>query len=249
MVVFLSLLEAATGQHGLEPAHLGKLFLREAVGGAVFGLAAGYLTYRLLKSVDNYHVEILLSLALVAGGYALADALHLSGPIAMVVAGLLIGNPGRSFAMSPKTVQNLDLFWELIDEILNAMLFVLLGLEVLTVSFTGRFLLVGLLAIPVVLLARLISVGLPILLLRRQRLEPGTVPVLTWGGLRGAISVAMALSLPARVGETAVPEREIILVLTYVIVVFSILIQGLTIGPLTRRWLKGHAPPPPVPAK
>ena len=244
VVVFLGLLEVATGQHRLDPSFLAGLFLREAVGGAVFGLAAGYLAYRLIKSVDNYQVEILLSLALVAGGYALADSLHLSGPIAMVVAGLLIGNPGRSFAMSPKTVEHLDLFWELIDEILNAVLFVLLGLEVLTVSFTGRHLVAGLLAIPVVLLARLASVGFPFLALRRWRpQEPGTVRVLTWGGLRGAISVALALSIPAQVGGAApdrgggTVEREVILVLTYVVVAFSILVQGLTIGPLARRWL------------
>jgi CPA1 family monovalent cation:H+ antiporter len=238
VVLFLGLQEIAAGEHGFDPGHLGVLFLREAVGGAVFGLAAGYLVYRLLKSVDNYHVEILLSLALVAGGYALANALHLSGPIAMVVAGLFIGNPGRLFAMSPTTVEHLDLFWELIDEILNAVLFVLLGLEVLAVTFVGRYLLAGLLAVPVVLLARLVSVGLPVWLLRRRRpVERSTVRMLTWGGLRGAISVAMALSLPRDVGGADVSEREVILVITYVVVVFSILVQGLTIGPLARRWL------------
>ncbi len=238
MVVFLGLLGVATGEHGFEPGHLAVLFLREAIGGAAFGLAVGLLVYWLLKSVDNYQVEILLSLALVAGGYAGADALHLSGPIAMVVAGLLIGNHGRNFAMSPRTVEHLNLFWELIDVILNAVLFVALGLVVLVMNFTGQQLAAGLLAIPVVLLARWVSVALPIWLLRRWRpFNPGTVRVLTWGGLRGGISVAMALSLPGRVAEAAVPEREVILVITYVVVVFSILVQGLTIGPLTRRWL------------
>jgi monovalent cation:H+ antiporter, CPA1 family len=238
VVVFLGLLGIATGEHGLEPGHLAVLFLREAVGGALFGLAAGVLVYWLLKSVDNYQVEILLSLALVAGGFALADALDLSGPIAMVVAGLLIGNHGRSFAMSPKTVEHLNLFWELVDEILNAMLFVVLGLEVLVVRFTGASLVAGLLAIPVVLLARLASVTLPIWVLRRwQSFDPWTVPMLTWGGLRGGISVALALTLPARGAGVEVAEREVILVMTYVVVIFSILVQGLTIGPLTRRWL------------
>jgi len=237
VVVFLGLLEIATGVNGFDPGSLALLFLREAVGGAVFGLVAGYLVYLLLKSVDNYQVEILLSLALVAGGYALANALHLSGPIAMVVAGLLIGNHGRLFAMSPTTVRNLDLFWELIDELLNAVLFVLLGLEVLALTFTGHYLAAGLLAVPVVLLARLASVGLPIWLLRRRLpVESCAVRVLTWGGLRGAISVAMALSIPREIAGVAVPEREAILAATYVVVVFSILVQGLTMGPLARRW-------------
>jgi CPA1 family monovalent cation:H+ antiporter len=243
VVVFLGLLEVATGGQGFEPGHITLLFLREAVGGALLGLAAGYLAYRLIKSVDKYQVEVLLSLALASGGYALANALGLSGPIAMVVAGLLIGNHGRLFAMSPTTVRNLDLFWELIDEILNAVVFVLLGLEVLAVTFTARHLEAGLLAIPIVLLARLVSVGLPVwLLARRYRAERCVVRVLTWGGLRGALSVAMALSLPREVAGAVAPERQVILVMTYVVVVFSILVQGLTIGPLARRWLAAGGP-------
>jgi CPA1 family monovalent cation:H+ antiporter len=238
VVIFLGLLEIATSGHGLDAIYLGKLFLQEAVGGAVFGLSAGLLTYWLLKSVDNYQVEVLLSLALVAGGYALADVLHLSGPIAMVVAGLFIGNHGRSFAMSVTTVEHLDTFWELIDEILNAVLFVLLGLEVLAMAFLAWRLAAGLLTIPVVLLARFVSVGLPIWLFRLYRKVPRyTTRFLTWGGLRGAISVALALSLPSRVGGEPVPEREILLVLTYIVVVFSVLVQGLTVGLLIRRWL------------
>jgi CPA1 family monovalent cation:H+ antiporter len=238
VVLFLGLLEIAASGRGFEPGRLAVLFLREAVGGAALGLVAGYLAYRLIRSVDEYHVEILLSLALVAGGYSLAGALHVSGPLAMVVAGLLIGNQGRIFAMSPKTVENLDLFWEVIDEVLNAVLFVLLGLEVLAVTFTGTYLAAGILAIPVVLLARLVSVVVSARLLRRHRaLERGAVAVLTWGGLRGALPVAMALSLPREVVGGAVPERELILVATYVVVVFSVLVQGLTIGPLARRWV------------
>jgi CPA1 family monovalent cation:H+ antiporter len=238
VVVFLGLSEAATGADSAGAGRLAALFLREAVGGAVFGLAAGYLVYRLLKSVDDYQLEVLLSLALVAGGYALADALHLSGPLAMVVAGLLIGNHGRRFAMSPTTVGHLDTFWGLVEEILNAVLFVLLGLEVLAVPFTGTYLAAGLLAIPAVLLARLASVGLAVWLLRRwHTVGRGTVQVLTWGGLRGALSVAMALSLPR-----ALPERDLILAMTYVVVVFSVLVQGLTVGPLARRWLASPGP-------
>lgn len=238
VVLFLALTEVAVDGRVFEPGHLAVLFFREAVGGAAFGLAAGYLAYRMIKSVDDYRVEVLLSLALVAGTYALADELHVSGPLAVVVAGLLIGNQGRLFAMSPTTVEHLDLFWELIDEVLNAVLFVLLGLEVLAVTFTGRYLAVGVLAVPVVLLARLASVGLSGWLLRAWRpLMRGAVWILTWGGLRGALSVAMALSLPREVDGEAVPEREVILVMTYLVVVCSILVQGLTIGPLARRWL------------
>jgi CPA1 family monovalent cation:H+ antiporter len=242
VVVFLGLLDTAVAGHDIDGGRFALLFLREALGGAAFGLAAGYVAYRLIKSVDQYEVEIMLSLALAAGGYALANALHLSGPVAMVVAGLLIGNQGRLFAMSPTTVERLDLFWKLIDEILNAVLFLLLGLEVLALTFTARFLVAGLLAIPVVLLARLLSVGWLVRLLRhRQPIERGAVRVLTWGGLRGALSVAMALSLPRHLDGEPALARQVLVVMTYVVVVFSILIQGLTIGPLARRWLHTNA--------
>jgi CPA1 family monovalent cation:H+ antiporter len=238
VVVFIGLLGIATESNGFGPGQLAAVFLWEVVGGAALGLASGLLAYVLLRSVDNYQVEILLSLALVAGGYALADALHFSGPIAMVIAGLFIGNHGRRFAMSPTTVEHLDLFWELIDEILNAVLFVLIGLEVLVLPFTGRSLLAGVLAVPAVLLARLVSVAIPLRVLGRlQPFQRGSVWILTWGGLRGGISVAMALSLPSEAAGAAIPERQVILIITYVVVIFSILVQGLTIGPLTRRWL------------
>jgi CPA1 family monovalent cation:H+ antiporter len=162
----------------------------------------------------------------------------MSGPIAMVVAGLLIGNVGRTFAMSPGTADRLDVFWELIDEVLNAVLFVLIGLVVLALTVTGRYLVVGLVAIPIVLLARLVSVGGPLLAMNRWgRFAPHTTRVLTWGGLRGGISVALALSIPTQVRGQPVGERDVLVTLTYGVVVFSILVQGLTIGPLTRRWL------------
>ncbi len=194
--------------------------------------------YLLLRSVDNYQVEILLSLALVAGGYAAADALHLSGPIAMVVAGLLIGNHGRSFAMSPMTTERLDQFWELVDEFLNATLFVLIGLEVLVLDLSATYVAAGVLAVPVVLAARWASVALSVRVLGLWgRFEPATVAVLTWGGLRGGISVALALSLPGTSSGSGVPVRDVLLTVTYVVVTFSILVQGLSIGPLTRRWL------------
>ena len=233
VVVFITILEIATGSHELSVGHIAGLFLQEAVGGAVFGLGIGYLAYLLLKSVNNYQVEILITLALVTGGYALAQALHLSGPIAMVIAGLVIGNQGRLFAMSESTREHLDVFWELIDEILNVVLFVLIGLEVLVLTFTQEYVTAGLLLIPLVLLGRLVSIGLPLAILQRFRtFTPGAIWVMTWGGLRGGISVALALSIPKG------PERDLIVAITYMVVVFSILVQGLTVGQLIR-WVAG----------
>jgi len=235
IVVFLVILEMATGTHGVSAGHIGLLFVQEVIGGALFGLGLGYVAYQMLKSVDNYQVEILITLALVAGGYALADTLHLSGPIAIVVAGILIGNHGRLFGMSEKTRVHLDLFWELIDEILNAVLFVLIGLEILVLTFTRQYLLASLLIIPLVLLARFIAIGIPITALRPFRdFSPGAVQIMTWGGLRGGISVALALSLPPG------PEREVILTITYAIVVFSIVIQGLTLGKFVKWTILRH---------
>jgi Na+:H+ antiporter len=229
VVVFLVLLRIAEGGEGTSAVDVLELFLNEAIGGLIFGLVSGWLALKMLCRVDNYQVEVLITLALAGGGYALAEHLHLSAPIAIVVAGLLIGNTGRQQAMSDKTVEHVDDFWELVDEILNAVLFVIIGLEVMVVSLSGAYLVAGLLAIPLVLIARLISVGLPIGILRRFRsFSPGVVTILTWGGLRGGISVAMALSLPE--GE----PRDILVTVTYVIVVFSILIQGLTLGPVVR---------------
>lgn len=229
VVVFIVLFGIATGGAEASAAHIGLLFLEEAVGGVIYGLIIGFLTYYMLKGIDNYTVEILLTLALVMGGYALATAIHVSGPIAIVVAGLMIGNHGRVFAMSDHTREHLDTFWKLVDEILNAVLFVLIGLELLLISLADQYLVAAILIIPTVLLARLISVGIPIGLLRlKHQFTPGVVKVLTWGGLRGGISVALALSLP--VG----PERNVILTVTYIVVVFSILVQGLSIGRLVK---------------
>lgn len=230
VVLFIVLLRIATGGQAVGVAQVVSLFLVDAVGGVLFGLGIGWLTYQMLKQVNNYQVEVLITLALVMGGYALANALHVSGPIAIVVAGLLIGNHGRLLAMSRTSREHLDAFWELIDEILNAVLFVLIGLEVLVLAFTQEYLLAGLVGIPVVLLARFISVGFPIGLLRKiGSFSPNVVMILTWGGLRGGISVALALSLPFG------PARDEIVAMTYVVVVFSIMVQGLTIGKLVAR--------------
>jgi CPA1 family monovalent cation:H+ antiporter len=222
------------GGHGgpIGPPELLILFLKEAGGGAALGLAFGYVAYRMMRSIDDYRVEVLISLALVMGTYSLAWALHISGPIAVVLAGILIGNRGRALAMSDEVADYLEKFWELLDEMLNAVLFLLIGAEVLLVAINGRTALAGVLAILLVLVARMISVALPIGLLRmRQEFSQGAVRILTWAGLRGGISVALALSLPE------IPEKGLILTCTYIVVLFSILVQGMTIKRVLRRYI------------
>jgi CPA1 family monovalent cation:H+ antiporter len=235
VVVFTVLLGLAQGTRPISPGGVALLFVEEAVGGTLLGLGLGYITYRFLRSIDNYQVEILLTLALVLGGNALASRVHASGPLAMVVAGLFIGNHGRLFGMSETTRRHVDTFWELVDEILNAILFVLIGLEVLAFTFRAERLLASAAMIPAVLLARFVAVGLPMSVLRRFReYSPHAVKILTWAGVRGGISVALALSLPGG------PSREAFLPMTYVIVLVSILVQGLSLGALVRRTV-GHA--------
>jgi len=237
VVVFLALLESVAAD--VAPAGVLALFVREALGGAVFGLGAGLVAYWMLKRIDDYQVEILISLALVTGGYLVADRLHLSAPIAMVVAGLIVGNHGRAFAMSERTREHLDAFWELVDEILNAVLFVLIGLEVLVLTVRREYVLAGVAAIPVVLLARFLATGMPIRLLAHWiALAPHTVKILTWSGLRGGISVALALSLREHLPSAT---ADALIVMTYVVVVFSIVVQGLTIKPLFRRYLPAES--------
>jgi CPA1 family monovalent cation:H+ antiporter len=229
VVVFSLILGFAADGQEITLAEPVKLFVAEALGGLVFGFALGYIAYRLLRSVDNYTVEILLTLSMVAGGYTLAGILHTSGPIAMVVAGLIIGNHGRLFGMSERTREHLDTFWKLLDEILNALLFVMIGFEVLVLKVAPAYMLAAVASIPLILGIRFASVGLPISVLRIFRTYGRrSVTLLTWAGLRGGISIALALSIPPG------PERSLILFVTYAVVVFSILVQGLTVGRVVR---------------
>jgi CPA1 family monovalent cation:H+ antiporter len=230
VVLFSLLLGIAVSDSVPTFAESALLLVREAGGGVAFGLVLGYLTFRLLKSIDSYQEEVLLTLAAVLGGYALASRLHVSGPLAMVVAGLIVGNHGRTSAMSDTTERNIDMFWELLDSILNAVLFVLVGLEVVLVPFSASLAWAAAAAVLVTLAARFVSVGLPVMLWQQAfSLPAGAWRVLTWGGLRGGISVALVLSLPASA------ERETILALTYCVVVFSVFVQGLSVGSLARR--------------
>ena len=225
VVLFIVVMELATGQQEASFSHIGMLFAKEVIGGAVYGFVIGYIAFLMLKAVDDYQVEVLITLALVTGGYSLAQYLHISGPIAIVIAGLMIGNHGRKLAMSEKTRNRLDDFWELIDEVLNALLFLLIGVELLIIQVTQNYIVASLLIIPTVLMARFISVGVPVALLKfKNSYSPHAIKILTWGGLRGGISVALALSIPAG------PWRDPLLTATYAVVIFSILVQGLTIG-------------------
>jgi len=230
VVLFVLFLGIAMGGKEATFGSVALLFVREVIGGGLFGLVIGYDAYRLLAPINNHKVEILLTLALVMGGYALALALHVSGPIAIVVAGILIGNHARKHAMSENSRERLDEFWELVDEILVAVLFVMIGLELLRLEFHANYAWAAALAIPAVLAARLVSVALARLVpALRADFPPYVIGILTWGGLRGGISVALALSLPP--GR----HRDAIITVTYVVVLFSILVQGLTLSRLLRR--------------
>jgi CPA1 family monovalent cation:H+ antiporter len=231
VVIFLILLELAHGKQ-VGPLEVLGLFSLEAIGGAVLGFLLGLGAYILLKRIDDYKTEILMTVALASGGYALASSLHMSGPIAMVIAGLLIGNTGKQFAMSTKTTEHLDNFWDLVDDILNSVLFVLIGLELAIINLGPQYLGIGLLAIVVVLGARLISLAIPLIGLRRagRTFHKGTLGIMTWGGLRGGIPLALALLIPRGT------EFDIILTITYVVVAFSIIVQGLSVRKLVAHY-------------
>ena len=215
---------------GVDALSVTQLFMTEAVGGAILGLIAGYAGYRAMHHIDEHNLEVLITLAVVMVTYAVALRLHMSGPIAMVIAGLLIGNKGMKYAVSETTRDYIKKFWSLIDEILNSVLFLLIGLEVLIIAKLVDHIGVALLVIPEALIARWISVLVPISILSRWRsFTKGAIPILTWGGLRGGIAVALALSLPAN------EYKPTILTITYAVVLFSIIVQGLTIKPLVER--------------
>lgn len=236
VVVFSVILAIATGGTGhggneVTVAWVLRFLGLEVIGAVLVGLACGALVFWLMRGIEDPKVEVLLSLALSMGAYSAASALHMSGPLAVVVAGLFAGNPIRVHAFSAAAAHHVDMFWELVDEILNIVLFVLIGMEVLLISFTPASLAAGLAAIPIVLLARFTAVGGTVTLLSlRRHFTPHSVKIMTWGGLRGGISVALALSLPADL-----PGRELILTMTYVVVIFSIIVQGLTITPMIDR--------------
>ncbi len=233
--------EEEHNEHGESHAHeaqgflgITKLFVVEVAGGILWGALLGAVGYYLLRSIDNYQVEVLITLALVTGGYRAASAMHISGPLAMVVTGLMIGNHARKLAMSEVTRSHVDKFWELIDEILNAVLFLLIGLELFVLDLSWPAMLAGVLAIVLGLGSRFLAVSLPVHVLKNhQEFSPGVIRILTWGGIRGGISVALALGIPE-----AFEHRNTFLVITYVVVIFSIAVQGLTLGKVVARYLK-----------
>jgi CPA1 family monovalent cation:H+ antiporter len=238
LVVFIIMVAIATGGGGGHGEAIGvleviRLFAQEALGGAALGLTTGYIAYRAMKSIDEHNLEVLITLALVMLTYGIASALHLSGPIAVVIAGLLIGNKGTRLAMSETTRDHVHKFWSLLDEIMNSALFLLIGFEVFALSISGNVVALMIIIIPVALAARFISVGTPLMLLSlRKDFTKGAIPVLTWGGLRGGISVALALSLPES------DFKSTILAATYAVVIFSIVVQGLTVKAVVRKLVR-----------
>ena len=234
VVIFLTIYQIAKGGADVSIVHVAEMFLVEVGGGIALGLILGWITYRLLKSIDDYDTEVIITIAAVMGGTVLAQYLHLSAPLAMVTAGLMVGNDTvRKSAMSEVTEQYVDKFWELVDVLLNTILFVMIGMEILILTFDGKYILAGILAIPMLLFARYLSLMLPIKFFA-EKLDfiPNTNLIMTWGGLRGGISIALALSL------TVEMHRDLFLVMTYIIVVFSIIGQGLTVGKLIKKLAK-----------
>ncbi|MDX1702329.1 MAG: sodium:proton antiporter [Melioribacteraceae bacterium] len=231
VVIFLTIYQIAKGGGEFSFGHVAEMFAVEVLGGIALGILLGWITYRLMRSIDDYDVEVIITLAAVMGGSLLAQELHMSAPLAMVACGLMVGNDKvRNAAMSEVTETYVDKFWELVDVLLNTLLFVLIGMEILVLTFEGQYVFAGLLAVPIVLLARYLSLWVPIRFFSKKlEFVPNTNLIMTWGGLRGGISIALALSL------TTEMHRELFLVITYIIVVFSIIGQGLTVGPLIKK--------------
>lgn len=232
VVVFLTIFNIASSSSGnIEIIEIVELFGVEVIGGIVLGLILGWIAFKMMKSIDNYEVEVIITIALVMGGTVLAHWWHMSAPLAMVTAGLMVGNDTvRKSSMSAITESYVDKFWELIDMLLNTILFVMIGMEMLVLTYDGDFLSAGLLAIPLILMSRYMSLWLPIkFYAKKLEFVPYTNLIMTWGGLRGGISIALALSLSAEM------HRELFLVMTYVVVVFSIIVQGLSVGPLIKK--------------
>ena len=232
VVIFLTIYKIADlGIDNVSALEVAELFGKEVIGGIVLGIILGWITYRAMKSINDYDIEVIITLAAVMAGTVVAQKLHISAPLAMVTAGLVVGNDTvRNSAMSEITESYVDKFWELIDILLNTILFVLIGMEMLVLSTDGEYILAGLLAIPLVLLCRYTSLLLPInFFKKRLDFVPKTNLIMTWGGLRGGISIALALGL------TEAMERDLFLVITYVVVVFSILVQGMTVGKLVKK--------------
>jgi len=232
VVIFLTIYQIAKGGSDISFISVSELFLVEVVGGILLGLLIGWVTYKLMKSINDYDIEVIITIAAVMGGTMLAQYFHLSAPLAMVTAGLIVGTDTvRNSSMSEVTEQYVDKFWELIDILLNTVLFVMIGMEMLVLTFNSTYIIAGLIVIPTLLIARYVSLLLPIKLYEKKLdFVPKTNMIMTWGGLRGGISIALALSL------TQVMERELFLVITYIIVVFSILVQGLTVGKLIKKY-------------
>lgn len=230
VVVFITILQLAKTGNDISISNVLTFFGKEAIGGILLGVFLGWFSYKLMATIDSYNVEVLITLAVVMGGYSLAHYTHVSGPLAMVAAGLITGNQGKRLGMSDTTAEYVDTFWELIDEILNALLFVLIGLELLIIKVNNTLIIVSLLIIVAALIIRYISIYIPSILIRlKEKITRKTIFILTWGGLRGGISIALALSIPNEFG------KEIWVTITYIIVCFSILIQGLTIGKVVNK--------------
>jgi CPA1 family monovalent cation:H+ antiporter len=231
VVVFVVLLELAKGSDiDLSIGNISWLLAKEALGGFALGLLLGYLASKLMARADNYNFAVMITLAIVMGGYLIAHAAHISGPLTMVAAGLVVGNYGKDNAMSPITIDYLGKFWELIDEILNAILFLIIGFELLLIPDLLQYWKIGIFSIVIVLMARYISIRIPVAIIPfRQKFDKKTITILVWGGLRGGVSIALALSIDDDL------NKNILLAMTYFVVIFSILVQGLTVGKLTAR--------------